>query len=340
MTDNISIEDIMASLDKETRSNLRLGSEVTKEFLPTASWGLNKELGGGLALGKQHTFWGGEGSGKSGLLMQTVGLNQKVGVPCAWIDSEGIFDPEWAVKLGMDIDKIILSKASTISEATDLQIKLIKKGVKLIVIDTVSELLPKSFVDKGGDMKSFEDTGQLGQQAKDLGTMSKMVAGVNFTCAIVHISQQRVNVGSPAIHKPLMATGGKEIGHNDAVRVRLIGTGSQDKLIKENVQRGTKLVEEVVGFPVNWIVQKNRLNGNIGDGEYDFIKKGSTPGVSFHGEVLDGAVVYGIIEKGGAWYTIYDKKVQSRQGAIAYLRENEVVFDKLSSELEAKVKED
>lgn len=331
---NVSIDDILAALDKDTRADLRLGSEIFQEYLPTASYGLNRELGGGLPLGKQTTIWGGEGSGKSGLMMQTVGINQAQGVPCAWIDSEGIFSQEWAKRLGVDTDRLIYSRASTISDATDQQVQLIKAGVKLIVIDTTSELWSKSYVDKKGELKQFEDTAQLGQQAKDLGQMSKMVNGINYSCAVVHISQQRVNVGSPAIHKPNMATGGKEIGHNDTIRIRLVGTRSDDKVIKGQIQRGSNLVEEVIGFPVDFWIQKNRINGKESTGKYDFLKI-DPPGVNYPGEILDYAVAFGLIEKSGSWVTFPNgERAQGRNSAVAYLRENPTVVEELAKALE------
>lgn len=334
MEDFVSIEDILASLDKETRGGLRLASEVKKQSLPTASFKLNLALGGGLLLGKQHTFWGGEGSGKSAFLMQTVGLNQKMGVPCAWIDSEGIFDPEWATKLGVDVDKLALSTMQTIPEATDQQVKLIKSGIRLIVIDTTSELWPKSFVEKTGEVKDFDSTGQLGQQAKDLGQMSKMVQGINYGCAVVHISQQRVDVGSAAMNKPFKPTGGKEIAHNDALRVRLVGTKRDDKVIKDKVQRGTMLVEEVIGQPVDWIIQKNRINGREVSDTYELMKDNYLkPGVRYEGEILDAAVDYGIV-KATSWYNIYDEKIQGRKNAVTYLIDHPEVVAKLESDIE------
>lgn len=331
---NVSIDDILAALDKDTRSDLRLGSEIFQEYLPTASYGLNRELGGGFPVGKQSTVWGGEGSGKTGLLMQTVGINQANGVPCAWIDSEGVFSQKWAKRVGIDTDRLIYSRASTIPDAADQQVKLIKAGVKLLVIDTTSELWPKSFVDKTGELKQFDEMGQLGQQAKDLGQMSKMVNGINYSCAVVHISQQRVNVGSPAMHKPNMATGGKEIGHNDTIRIRLVGSRSDDKAIKAKVQRGSNLVEEVVGFPVDWWIQKNRINGNETTGQYDFLKN-DPPGVNYPGEILDYAVAYGIIEKSGSWVTLPNgERLQGRNTTVAYLRDNPTVVEELAKALD------
>jgi recombination protein RecA len=334
--ENVSIEDIMASLDKDTKAGLRFGDEMSKENIPTASYSLNQMIGGGLRLGKQHTFWGGEGTGKTGLLLQTVGLAQAQGIPCAWIDAEGIYDPEWAEKLGVQTDKLLVSKMQSIPEATDQQIKLIQKGVRLIVIDSTSQLWPKSFLDKSGELKNFDETAQLGQQAKDLGQMSRMVNGMNYTCAIVHISQRRTAVGSPAQNKPDTHTGGREIFHNDALRVRLMGTTADANMLKDKFQRGTNLVEEIVGFPVDFVVQKNRLNGNIGPGKYDFFKREFgpfKPGVSYVGEVLDMAVAYGIVSA-STWYTVYEEKMQGRKNTIKYLAENPDILQKLENDLE------
>lgn len=334
--DNVSVEDILASLDKETRSAVVLGDEMSKEIIPTASYSLNRMIGGGLRLGKQHTVWGGEGTGKTGLMLQTVGVAQELGIPCVWIDAEGIYDAEWAAKLGVQTDKLILSKLQSIPEVTDFQIKMIQKGVRLIVIDSTSQLWPKSFIDKSGELKNFDETAQLGQQAKDLGQMSRMVNGMNYSCAVVHISQRRTNVGSPSMHKPDQHTGGREIYHNDALRVRLLGTTSDDKMLKDKFQRGTNLVEEVVGFPVDFIVQKNRLNGNIGPGKYDFFKRdfgAFKAGVSYIGEVLDTAVQYGIVSA-STWYTIYEEKMQGRKNAIKYIAENPEILTKLENDIE------
>lgn len=337
--DNISVEDIMASLDKETLANVRFGNEVSKENIPTASFTLNRMIGGGLRLGKQHTIWGGEGTGKTGLMLQTVAVAQRLGIPCAWNDAEGIYDDEWAAKLGVDTDKLILSKLQSIPDVTDQQVKLIEKGVRLFVIDSTSQLWPKSFLDKSGELKNFDETAQLGQQAKDLGQMSRMVNGMNYTCAVVHISQRRTNVGSPSQHKPDQHTGGREIYHNDALRVRLLGTTSDEKMLKEKFQRGSNLVEEVVGFPVDFVVQKNRLNGNIGSGKYDFFKRDFGPfkaGVSYVGEVLDTAVAYGIVNA-SSWYTVYEEKIQGRKNTITYLAENPEILEKLEVDIEQSV---
>lgn len=333
--DFVDIDDIMATLDKETLSKVRLASEISKDYLPTASFGINRALGGGLRIGKQHTFWGGEGSAKSALLMQTVAINQRLGVPCLWIDAEHIFDPDWAAKLGVDTTKLPIIEASTVEEISNLQFKWIDKGIRLIVIDSTSALMPTSFVDKDGEIKDFGDTNQQGTVAKDLGKMCKMVQGINYSCAIVHISQVRVDLGAQGMTKPFKPVGGKEVGHTDAFRVRLAGTKATDKQIKDTVQHGEMAFEEEVGYPVSYFVNKNRINGDLPTGEFNFFKKGEFIGIDYAGELLDEGKKYGIVE-GTTWLTIYGERFQGKKNAVKYLRANPEIQEKLEAEINAK----
>ncbi len=335
MVDNkISFEDIMATLDKDTLSKVKIGSEISRDVVPTASYNLNEILGGGFRKGKQHTLWGGEQSAKTGFMLETCGINQRLGENVAWIDAEHSFDPIWAKKLGCDPDNILVSSVSTIGELTDLQVKLIKAGFDIIVIDSTGALMPKSYVEKDGELKAFADTAQLGAVAKDLGQMCKMVQGINYTCAVVHISQARIDVGSPAQTKPMKPIGGKEVAHTDSLRIRLFASQAEANQIMGASQRGMNLVQEKHGIPVTWKIDKNKLNGRYGTGKYDFFIGGDHLGLDLFGEVLDTAESFGVIEKGGAWYTIYGERKQGRIKAVQYLRETPEVFDKIKAELD------
>src|SRR6478735_5596519 len=338
MVDNekVSFEDIMASLDKDTLSKVKIGSEINREIIPTASYNLNKLLGGGLRKRKQHTIWGGEQSAKTGLMLCTAGINQQRGENIAWIDAEHSFDPAWAARLGCDPDRMAVSEISTISELTDLQVKLTKAGFDMIVIDSTSALMPKSFIDKDGELKQFADTMQMAQMAKDLGQMCKMIQGINYSCAIVHISQARVDVGSPAMTKPFKPTGGKEVEHTDSLRIRLMSSKSDAKALIDDVSYGDIVLQEKIGIPVTWKIDKNKINGRYGAGDYDFYIGGDFVGLDRAGELLDTAVTYNVVEKGGAWYTIFGERKQGRPNAVKYLRENSAVLDKIESELDAR----
>lgn len=329
----ISVDDIFASLDKDTLSMVRRGRDISKEKIPTASFGINNLLDGGLSIGKQHTFWGNEQAGKSALMLQTIALNQKLGNVCAYIDAEHSFDYEWAERLGVDVDNILVSQASTISDVADLQVKFIRAGARLIVIDSTSALMPKSFF-KEGEMKDFDKAGQIGQLAKDLGQMCKMVQGVNFSCAIVHISQVRMDLGN-AFMPGMKPTGGKETEHSDSFRVRLFSSKSEKQAIMGNIQRGGMLIEERIGRNVTWNIDKNKINGKYGTGEYSLYTLGEHVGIDRASELLAYGIKFGIIVKGGAWYTIYDERFQGDNKAKAYIRENAEVAEKLEAEINA-----
>lgn len=331
---DITFEDIMASLDKDTLSMVKVGSDINRGIIPTASYNMNRILGGGLRKGKQHTFWGPEQSAKTAFTLQTAGIAQRLGEKVAWIDAEHSFDPDWAFKLGLDPDQMLVSEVSTIGELTDLQVKLIRKGFTFIAIDSTGALMPKSYVDKTGELKDFADTAQLGAVARDLGQMCKMVQGINYSAAVIHISQARVDVGSSAMTKPFKPIGGKEVAHTDSLRIRLFASQAEANQIMGASQRGMNLVQEKHGIPVTWKIDKNKLNGRYGTGKYDFFIGGDHLGLDLFGEVLDTAESFGVIEKGGAWYTIYGERKQGRIKAVQYLRETPEVFDKIKAELD------
>lgn len=327
----------MASLDKDTLAQVKIGNTINREIVPTASYKLNRLLNGGLRKGKQHTFWGGEQSAKTGFTLQTVGINQKLGENVAWIDAEHSFDPEWAYRLGVDPDRIAVSEVSTIGELTDLQVKLVRKGFDIIVIDSTGALMPKSYIDKDGELKNFGDTAQMGAVAKDLGQMCKMVQGINYSCCIIHISQARVDIGSAAMNKPFKPIGGKEVEHTDSLRIRFSSSKSDAKAIMGKIQRGTNLIEEKIGIPVTWNINKNKINGRYGDGDYDFYIGGDFVGLDSAGELLDEAIRYGVAEGTGAWFTVFGERYQGRAKATAAVRSDEAVMEKLRNELDSQL---
>lgn len=333
-TENVSVDDILASLDKETLSLVRKGRDITTEVIPTASFGLNNILGGGLRLGKQHTFWGNEQAGKSAIMLQTIALNQAMGLPCALIDAEHSFDPIWAERLGVDVDSLIVTQAGSIADVADLQVKLISGGIKLIVIDSTSSLMPKSFFDDG-ELKDFSKTGQIGQFAKDLGAMCKFVQSRNYSCAVVHISQVRMDLGN-SFMPGMKPSGGKETEHTDQLRVRLFSSKSEKQAIMGKVQRGEILIEERIGRKVTWTIDKNKINGRYGTGEYDLYTSGESVGLDRASELVAYGIKFGIVQKGGAWFTIYGERLQGEAKAVAYVRDNPEIAEKLEEEIVSK----
>jgi hypothetical protein len=208
---------------------------------------------------------------------------------------------------------------------------MIRSGVQLIVIDTTSFLMPGSFYE-GDDLKSFEDTKQMAQQARELGQMCRMIQGENFTCAMVHISQVRVDLSASSMHKPMKPSGGKEVGHADSLRVKLFSSKSEKEALTGIGNTG---LEEIIGRKVTWSIDKNKVNGRTGVGTYDFYTQGSLIGVDKASEPLDYGIKYGIIT-GSTWLSIYDEKFQGAAKTKAYIRENPDVSARLEAEIIAK----
>jgi recombination protein RecA len=331
MTDDVTIEDILATLDKETLSMVHKGRDISVERLPTASFGLNHLLDGGLKIGAQHTFWGNEQSGKSAVMMQTVALNQRLGVPCAWIDAEHSFDPVWAEKLGVDVDRLVVSQSASIADTANLQIKLIASGIRFLVIDSTSALKPASFF-TDGELKDFDKTRQVAQFAKDYGNMCSYVQARNWTCVVVHISQVRVDLGN-SFMPGMKPAGGNESGHTDQLRVRLFSSKSEKQAIMGQVQRGGILMEERVGRTVTWSIDKNKLNGRYGTGTYALYTMGDFVGIDRASELLAYGIKYGIVSKGGAWYTVEGERLQGDSKATGFIRENPEVAAKLEEQI-------
>jgi len=328
------IDDILAKLSPVTVEKFRLAKDISKSQIPTASIGMNILLGGGIGIGKQSTFWGNQSAGKSALWLQSIALNQSQGRGCAYIDAERTFDLEWATRLGVDVDELLVSQVSSIGDMTDISSDFIKAGVELIVVDSTSALMPKSFFEEG-EMKPFEKTGQIGQFARELGQSCRMIQGENYSAAMVHISQVRMDLGN-SFMPGMKPSGGKEAEHANSLTVRMFSSKSENKAIMGEIAVGDILLEEQIGRAVTWTIDKNKVNGHYGTGNYDLYFRGDFVGVDKYGELLDYGIKYGIVQKGGAWITIYNERLQGRPKSVAYVRDNPEIAEKLEGEIFAK----
>lgn len=325
-----SVEEILAQLDKNTLKMVRRGSEINDRRIPFASFGLNQVTGGGLSLGKQHTIFGNESAGKSAVMLQTIALNQANGLSCLYIDTEKTFDQDWAARLGVDVDKIIVSQVSTMQAATAEQIKFIEAGIDLIVIDSRSFLQPQNWYNDK-ELKGLEGTKQIGQFSKDLGVMCNLVQSVNWNTAIVHLSQVRMDLsGMHATHKQ---DGGKAAEHADSLRIRLTSSKSDAQAIKDQISYGDVLIEEKIGRLVTWEIVKNKLNGNLEKGEYNLHTKGDFVGIDRASEIVSYATKFGLIRKAGAWMYFEDEQFQGASKLIKRVREDEALLNRLEKSI-------
>ena len=325
-------EEILARLDPKTRQRIQLATDVSAERQKTPSIGLNISLKGGLGYGRQVLVWGNKSAGKSSFCLQMIGMAQKEGKTCAWIDAESSYDPEWAAKLGVDSSSLIYSSAKSINDMVDVATQLMEAGIDIIVVDSISALLPAIYFEKdSSELKKLEDTKQIGAEAKDMTHAVKMLNYANKNTLLVLISQQRNQFG--AMHASHIPTGGMAVKFFSSTVIKLWSSEAEANAIKSGIKVGDKIIEQKVGRPVNWIIDYNKLGPMGQNGQYDFYYQGDQVGIDSVGEVLDSAEMMGIVQKGGAWYTINEERFQGRNKALDYLKNNPDVVKLLQEKI-------
>jgi len=305
---------------------------VDVEKQKTPSIGLNLALKGGFGYGRQVLVWGNKSAGKSSFCLQMIAEAQKNGKTCAWIDAEASYSADWAKKLGVDSDKLIYSPAKSINDMVDVAQQLMEAGVDLIVVDSISALLPAIYFEKDStDLKKLEDTKQIGAEAKDMTHAVKMLNYANKNTLLVLISQQRNQFGS--MHASHIPTGGMAVKFFSSTVIKLWSSEAEANAIKSGIQVGDKIIEQKVGRPVNWIVDYNKLGPPNLSGQYDFYYQGGTVGIDLIGEIADVAEMMGIIQKGGAWYTVGEERIQGRAKVVEYLKNNPKIVKDLQEKI-------
>lgn len=318
----IDIEEIFAQLDPKLRKRVQHGSDVVITKQPVPSVGLNSALKGGLGYGRQVLIWGNKSSGKSSFCQQLVAEAQQDGKVCAWIDAEASFDPEWATRLGVDTEKLIYVASKTINEMVDDGVQFMKAGVDIVVVDSISALLPAIYFEKDSEeLKQLENTKQIGAEARDMTNAVKMLNYANDNTLLIFISQQRNSLGSMFVsHIP---TGGKAVQFFSSTIIKLWSSESEKKAISAKVEVGDKILEKDIGREVTWMIDFNKTGPAFISGAYDFYFDGDFVGIDYPAEVFDVGVAKGLIAKGGAWFTMPNgERLNGRPKAVEYLRNN------------------
>lgn len=317
----MSIEDILAKLDKKTRQRVEAASNLEIEKLELASIGLNAALLGGVGMGRQTLVWGNKSAGKSSMCLQSVGLAQKAGLSCAWIDSESSFDPIWAASLGVDTNELLVSPVKDIDSWTAVTCDLMKAGVDVVVADSISSLIPSTYFEKNDELKEgLEGTKQIGTMSKELGIAVNKFNYVNKKTALILISQARNKFNTYGAQ--LQPMGGEAMKYYSSTVIKLWSSASEREQIMTDITRGDKIISTAVGRPVTFTIEFNKIGPPNKSGQYDFYYGGDHVGVDQIGEIADIAEKAGIINKGGAWYSYGDEKFQGRQKLVNWLREN------------------
>jgi recombination protein RecA len=333
----VSTEEVFAALDPKLRKRLSLASEAPEtQYQQMPSVGLTRALNGGLVYGRQVLIWGSKSSAKSSLCLQTIGLAQKEGKVCAWIDAEMSYDPAWAESLGVDSESLIYSTARTINDMVDVGTALMKAGVDLIVVDSISSLLPAVYFEKDShDLKDLDQTKQIGAEARDMANAVKMLNYANNQVKptlLILISQARNNIN--AMYTKQEPTGGLAVKYYSSTVIKLFSSESDAQAIKGRVAVGDKLLEEKIGRKVRWELQFSKTSPAMQGGEYDFYFRGDELGVDTAGELVDTADLLGVVERGGSWYTLPNgNRIQGRNALVAAVKEDQSLRDILLSKV-------
>lgn len=320
-----TIDEALAQLDPKIRKKVAAAVGIKTEFQPTPSPALNRALGGGFPYGRTVLLWGSKASAKSSLCLQTVGMAQKEGKLCAWIDAEMSYDETWATKLGVDASQLIYSEARTTNDMVNVVVALLKAGVDMIVIDSISSLLPAVYFEKDSEeLKALENTKQIGAESKDLKHAWNMINYANNQekpALIVAISQARNNI--QAMYTQQQPTGGLTTQFMSATIVKLFSSNSDGQAIKGKIKVGDKLIEQRLGRKVRWELQSSKTSAPGDTSEYDFYFRGDLIGIDTVADLVDTAEMAGLVERTGAWYKLDNgEKFQGRDAFVNYVRDN------------------
>jgi recombination protein RecA len=302
-------------------SIMRLGvGEVIEdiEVVSTGSLGLDIALGvGGLPRGRVVEIYGPESSGKTTLTLQVIAEMQKVGGTCAFIDAEHALDIQYAQKLGVNLQDLLISQPDTGEQALEIVDALVRSGsVDLVVIDSVAALTPKAEIEgEMGDSLPGLQARLMSQALRKLtGTIKKT------NTMVIFINQIRMKIGV-MFGSPETTTGGNALKFYASVRLDIRRIGS--------IKKG----EEVVGNETRVKVVKNKVAPPFKEAEFDILYGG---GISREGEIIDLGVAARVVDKSGSWYAYNGEKIgQGKDNSREFLREN----PDIAHEIENKVRE-
>ncbi len=298
---------------------MRMGEHpiIKLDSISTGSISLDAAIGiGGVPRGRIIEIYGPESSGKTTLTLHIVAEAQKAGGYAAFIDAEHALDPEYAKKLGVDTEKLLISQPDTGEQALDIAETLVRSGaLDVIVIDSVAALVPKAELD--GDMG---DT-HVGLQARLMSQALRKLTGTvsKSRTAVIFINQIRHKIGV-MFGSPETTTGGNALKFYSSLRLDIRRIAQ----IKDG--------DSVIGNRTRVKVVKNKVAPPFKNTEFDIMYG---EGISFEGDLLDLAVQAEVVNKTGAWFSFNNEKIgQGRENAKRYLKENE----KVETEIEAAVK--
>jgi recombination protein RecA len=288
--------------------------------ISTGSLGLDIALGiGGLPKGRIVEIYGPESSGKTTLTLSVIAEAQKMGATCAFVDAEHALDPEYAGKLGVNVDDLLVSQPDTGEQALEITDMLVRSNaIDVIVVDSVAALVPKAEIEgEMGDM-------HVGLQARLMSQALRKITGniKNANCLVIFINQIRMKIGV-MFGSPETTTGGNALKFYASVRLDIRRTGA----VKEG--------DEVVGSETRVKVVKNKVAPPFRQAEFQILYG---KGIYRNGEIIDLGVLHGFLEKAGAWYSYQGSKIgQGKANSAKFLHDNPEIGATLEKQIREKL---
>ena len=315
-----SLKDTIADIDSHFGKGtvMRMGDRENLDIpsISTGSIGLDIALGiGGIPKGRVTEIYGPESSGKTTLTLQIIAQCQKEGGTCAFIDAEHALDPQYAEKLGVNVDELLLSQPDTGEQALEVADMLVKsKSVDLVIIDSVAALVPRAEIE--GEMGDHH----VGLQARLMSQALRKITGniQRSGATVVFINQIRMKIGV-MFGSPETTTGGNALKFYSSVRLDIRRIGA----VKEG--------DEVIGNETRVKVVKNKVSPPFKQAEFQIMYG---MGINQEGEILDYGNKLGLVEKSGAFYKLDGETIgQGKTKASSFLKENAKVKNKLVKEI-------
>jgi recombination protein RecA len=326
---NQSMDLALAQIEKSfgKGSIMKLGAQerVNIETIPTGSLSLDLALGGGIPKGRITEIYGPESSGKTTLTLHIIAEAQKQGGQAAFIDAEHALDPEYAKKIGVDIDNLLVSQPDSGEQALEITETLVRSNaVDIIIIDSVAALTPRAEIE--GEMGDSH----MGLQARLMSqALRKLTAAVSKSnVSIIFINQIRMKIGV-MFGNPETTTGGNALKFYSSVRMEIRSAGKIEGKVPEGMTANAK---HLVGNKTKVKVVKNKIAPPFKVAEFDIM---FNKGISYEGDLLNLADQYNVTRKSGAFYSYKDETIgQGRENAKIYLKDN----PKIAKEIEKLVK--
>lgn len=301
---------------------MRMGDRSLEpaEVISTGSIGLDLALGiGGLPRGRIVEIYGPESSGKTTLTLQVVASVQKLGGTAAFVDAEHALDPNYAEKLGVNVDDLLVSQPDTGEQALEIADMLVRSNaVDVVIVDSVAALTPKAEIE--GEMGDSH----VGLQARLMSQALRKLTGniKRSNCLVIFINQIRLKIGV-MFGNPETTTGGNALKFYSSVRLDIRRIGS--------VKKG----DEVVGNETRVKVVKNKMAPPFRQAEFEIM---FGEGTSREGEIIELGVNAGLIDKSGAWYSYKGDRIgQGKENVRQYLREHKTIAEEIETAIRAKL---